>query len=59
MPKAQRARVPRAGPFSRPPLPLPAVGAMPLGRELWVGRGGQWALGRVVRWYGEADDSRH
>ena len=59
MPKAERSRAPKAGPYSRPPLPLPANGAMPRGRELWVGRGGQWTLGRVVRWYGEADDSSH
>merc|ERR1711965_1248539 len=59
MPKAERARAPKAGPYSRLPLSLPAAGAMPCGRELWVGRGGQWTLGRVVRWYGEADDSSH
>ena len=38
---------------------MPAVGAMSNGQELYVGRGGQWAIGRVVRWFGEADDSDH
>ena len=59
MPKDERSHAPKAGPFSRPPLPMPAVGAMPNGQELYVGRGGQWAIGRVVRWFGEADDSDH
>ena len=59
MPKDERSRAPKAGPYSRPPRPMPAVGAMPKGQELFVGRGGQWAIGRVVRWFGEADDSDH
>ena len=32
---------------------------MPKGTSLWVGRGGQWVIGTVVRWSGEADDSSH
>ena len=58
MPKDLRSRV-KAGPYSRPPLSMPALGAMPKGRELYVGRVGQWAIGRVVRWFGKADDSSH
>ena len=38
---------------------MPTCGAMPCGTPLWVGRGGQWAIGTVVRWFGDADDSSH
>ena len=59
MPKDDRSRRPKAGPLSRPPLRMPVVGAMPKGTSLWVGRGGQWVIGTVIRWSGEADDSSH
>ena len=59
MPKVESPRPSKAGPYSRLPLTMPGVGAVPKGRELYVGRGGQWVLGRVVRWFGKADDSRH
>jgi hypothetical protein len=58
MPKDDRSRRPK-GPLSRPPLRMPVVGAIPKGTSLWVGRGGQWVIGTVVRWSGEADDSSH
>ena len=58
MPKDERSRkMPTAGPYSRLPLPPPAVGAVPKGTSLWVGRGGQWVIGTVIRWSGEGGDS--
>ena len=51
--------MPKAVPYSRPPLPHPAVGAMPKETALWVGRGGQWVIGTVIRWSGEGGDSSH
>ena len=59
MPADAKKDTPKPGPYSRPPLPLPVVGTMPKGTLLWVGRGGQWVIGRVVRWSGAADDSSH
>ena len=59
MPKDKRSRAPKAGPYTRPPLPLPTIGAMPKGTALWVGRGGQWVIGTVIRWSGEGGDSSH
>ena len=59
MPKDNRSLPPKAGPYSRPMLRMPAVGAMPKGTSLWVGRGGQWVIGTVIRWSGEGGDSSH
>ena len=57
MPKDNRSLPPKAGPYSRPMLRMPEVGAMPKGTSLWVGRGGQWVIGTVIRWSGEGDSS--
>ena len=59
MPKEERSCAPKVGPYSRQPLPMPAAGAMPKGTALWVGRGGQWVIGTVVRWSGAAGGSSH
>ena len=59
MPKEERSCAPKTGPYSRQPLPMPAAGAMPKGTALWVGRGGQWVIGTVVRWSGAAGGSSH
>ena len=61
MPKVTRARTEHAapGPYSRLPQPMPPCGTMPRGTPLWVGRDGQWVMGTVERWFGDADDSSH